>query len=181
MNRLVARIRAGDLEAESEVLQHFTPRVYALLCARVRDRDTARDLLHDVLIALLRALRQGQVREPEKLAAFALGIARNTAQSFIREAGKRREALVTGEAPLTPLDLLENEERDRHISTALNRLDPLDREILRLTLVEGHKPGTICEMLQMSSDVVRQRKTRATRKTAEFLKNLLEVRSQTEF
>ncbi|GEM_PF-6088110 len=176
---LARRILAGDSIAEAEVLHHFTPRIFALLCARVRDREAARDLLHDVLIALLRALREGQLREPEKLTAFTLGIARNIAHSYIRTGIRKREVPLASESVRSPLDLLEDEERRRHISQALDQLDSADRQILRMTLVDGHKPGVISKILGMSSDVVRQRKTRATRKVAEYLRNLSERQSQT--
>jgi len=35
--------------------------------------------------------------------------------------------------------------------------------------VEGMKPGRIAERLQLSSDVVRQRKVRATRRVMDFV------------
>src|SRR5579862_4902891 len=81
---LAERTLAGDREAESELVRVFSPRVFALLCARTRDREASRDLLQDVFIALLSALRQGQLREADKLSAFVLGIARNIANSHLR-------------------------------------------------------------------------------------------------
>ncbi len=178
MVRLAERVLIGDRGAEDELLRHFTPRVYALLCARTRDREASRDLLHDTLIALIRALRQGQLREPDKLTAFVLGIARNTAQSHLRSGMRRREEPLTDEPILPSIDNAENQERSRHLNEALSELDPTDREILRMTLVDGYKPAMISKTLGMSSDVVRQRKTRATRKVAEYVKNLALGRSQ---
>ncbi len=180
---LAERILNGDRNAEDDLLRYFSPRIYALLCARTRDREASRDLLHDSLIALIRALRAGQLREPEKLAAFVLGIARNTAQSFIRHGARRREEPLTDE-PLPPRmeeavgTAMEDNERRKHLELALDQLNATDREILRMTLIEGSKPGVISRTLGMSSDVVRQRKTRATRKVAEFVKNLSRSRSQ---
>src|SRR5581483_5634056 len=153
MVRLAERVLIGDRGAEDELLRHFTPRVYALLCARTRDREASRDLLHDALIALIRARRQGQLREPEKLAAFALGIARNTAQSYLRSGFRKREIPLTSDTVVSPEALLESEEKERHVAQAIGLLDATDREILRLTLVEGYKPGAISALLGMSSDV----------------------------
>jgi RNA polymerase sigma-70 factor (ECF subfamily) len=175
---LAERILAGDRGAEDDLLRHFSPRIYALLCARTRDREASRDLLHDTLIALMRALRNGQLREPDKLTAFVLGIARNTAQSYIRNGMRRREEPLAEEPTHSYTDTAEDNERRRQLDQALAELDPTDREILRLTLVDGCKPAAICKILRMSSDVVRQRKTRATRKVADFVKNLSASRSQ---
>jgi DNA-directed RNA polymerase specialized sigma24 family protein len=54
---------------------------------------------------------------------------------------------------------------------AMERLDPTDKAILQLTLVDGLKPGKIAEILKLSSDVVRQRKVRATRRLMDFVAN----------
>jgi len=175
---LAERALSGDHAAETELCDCFAPRIYALICARTRDREVSRDLLHDALIALIRALRQGQLREPEKLAAFALGIARNTAQSYLRSGFRKREIPLTSDTVVSPEALLESEEKERHVAQAIGLLDATDREILRLTLVEGYKPGAISALLGMSSDVVRQRKTRATRKVADYVRNLTNQRSQ---
>ena len=175
---LAERILAGDHAAETELCDCFAPRIYALLCARTRDREMSRDLLHDALIALIRALRQGQLRAPDKLAAFALGVARNTAQSYLRGGVRKREIPLAANTVPSPETLLESSERQQQVTDAIATLDPMDREILRLTLVDGHKPAAISALLGMSSDVVRQRKTRATRKVADYMKNLSARRSQ---
>jgi RNA polymerase sigma-70 factor (ECF subfamily) len=178
MSGLAERVLAGDRAAEAQLLQHFSPRIYALLCARTRDREASRDLLQDTLIAVLRALRQGQLREPDKLGAFILGIARNVAQSFIRDGARKREAPLADEPRVPAQDFLEEDERKRHVNQALAELDPIDRQILKMTLVDGHKSGLISKMLGLSPDVVRQRKSRATRKVAEYVRNLAQKRSQ---
>jgi RNA polymerase sigma factor (sigma-70 family) len=170
---LAERVYAGDRNAEDDLVQYFSPRIYIVLCARTRDREVSRDLLQDVLIAVLRALRQGQLRESSKLAAFILGIARNIAQSHLRDGRHSREEPL-GREPAGPAftDQLETSQREMQVQRALAGLDSTDREILRLTLVDGQKPGAIAEALGLSSDVVRQRKSRATKKVAEFVKTL---------
>ena len=52
---LAERIVAGDRDAECELVRYFSPRILAMLCARTRDREVSRDLLHDVIITVLRA------------------------------------------------------------------------------------------------------------------------------
>jgi RNA polymerase sigma-70 factor (ECF subfamily) len=68
-----------------------------------------------------------------------------------------------------PAEEYERLDQIRRVQTSLNRLDRLDRRILSLTLLEGLKPGEIASRLQMSVDVVRQRKCRALRELAEML------------
>src|SRR5579871_6432890 len=70
--RLVEAIAAGDREAEREFAERYQPRVKAMLTARTRNSDHAADLVQDVLIEAICALRKGQLRESAKLTAFVL-------------------------------------------------------------------------------------------------------------
>jgi DNA-directed RNA polymerase specialized sigma24 family protein len=58
------------------------------------------------------------------------------------------------------------------VRRALAGLAPTDRRILLLTLIEGLKPGEIAAHLGLTSDVVRTRKLRALRRTADRVKKL---------
>jgi DNA-directed RNA polymerase specialized sigma24 family protein len=59
------------------------------------------------------------------------------------------------------------------VHRALESLANEDRDILRMTLVEGRKPGEIARLLGVTSEVVRTRKLRAARKVAEFVQDTL--------
>src|SRR5689334_14280939 len=89
--RLAARVRDGDRSAEDELVQAFSGRTFALLYARTHDPETARDLLQEVMIVSLLAIRQGQVREPERLGGFILGTAQNLANNHFRQRERRPE------------------------------------------------------------------------------------------
>ena len=54
----------------------------------------------------------------------------------------------------------------------IERLDETDREILNLTLLKGMKPGEIAAELDLSDEVVRQRKSRAVKRIAERIRSL---------
>jgi RNA polymerase sigma factor (sigma-70 family) len=168
---LAERIVEGDREAENDLVRYFSPRILAMLCARTRDREASRDLLHDVLITVLRALRNRQLRQLDRLAAFIQGITRNTAQSYARGRPLREQPLAEEPPAAGSGDAVEESQRAELVRLALKELDPTDREILLRTLVEGQKSGLIARALGLDSVVVRQRKSRATRKVAEFIRN----------
>jgi RNA polymerase sigma factor (sigma-70 family) len=174
---LAERILAGDAAAESELVRLFSPRLFAMLCARTRDREASRDLLHDVLINVLRALRNGQLRDAGKLAAFVHGIARHAAQGHLRGKQFREQPIEDEPAARVAGDVIENSERRDLIRLALNELDSTDQDILIRTLVDCQKPGIIARALGLSSEVVRQRKLRATRKVAEFVRKAVTKRA----
>jgi RNA polymerase sigma-70 factor (ECF subfamily) len=172
--RLVDRIRSGDGAAEEELVRYFSPRVFAMLVARTRDRETARDLLQDVLIAVLRSVRDGALRDSERLVPFVHGTARNLVNNYFRDKVRepKTEELSDDCAQIIRHDQLEADERERMVRMALATVDDTDRQIVLMTMVEGRKPGDIATQLGLSSEVVRQRKSRAIKKIAEFVRGL---------
>jgi RNA polymerase sigma-70 factor (ECF subfamily) len=170
--RLVLAIAAGDKEAEETFVRQYLPRVKAMLLARTRDPELAADLQQDVMIEALCALRRGQLREVAKLPMFVLGIARNLLNSHFKNAARQPVALECPDdlPDLTAaLDSIAEQQEQTLAARAISALDPVDRSILELTLVEGLKPGVIAQQLRLNPDVVRQRKVRAIRKVVGFI------------
>lgn len=170
--RLVEAIACGDRAAEREFVQRFQPRVKAMLLARTRNADASADLLQDVIIEAICALRKGQLREPSKLTGFVLGIARNLLKGHFRGMARQAEPLEFPDLlpDRSPSAVQFEERREAAAMRAIASLEVLDRTILHLTLVEGLKPGAIAEKLRLSPDVVRQRKLRATRRVMDLVR-----------
>jgi RNA polymerase sigma factor (sigma-70 family) len=170
--RLVGAIVAGDHQAEQAFALRFMRPVKVMLLARLRDPDMAADLLQDVMIEAICALRRGQLREPAKVPAFVAAVARNVLNNHFRGGARRPESL---ELPDDIPDLsantgeFEDQERETLALRAISSLEPVDRSILQMTLVDGLKPGIIAERLRLNPDVVRQRKMRATRRVIDFV------------
>lgn len=171
--QLVAAIVGGDREAERTFALRYLGPVRAMLVARSRNPDLAGDLLQDVMIEAICALRRGQLREPPKLSSFVIAIARNVLNSHFRGEVRRPVSLAL---PDNLPDLasnangVEDQEREMLALRAIASLEPLDQSILQMTLVDGLKPGVIAERLRLNPEVVRQRKLRATRRVIEFVR-----------
>jgi RNA polymerase sigma-70 factor (ECF subfamily) len=167
-------VSKGDPSAEDELVRVFRPRVLIMMRARTREPDAALDLCQDVLLAVLRALRQGQLRDAERLTAFVHGIARNAANSYFRTRSRYPvpSALPDSIAAPSVDDPVELVERRRLMSRALASVTKTDRRILMLTLFEGLKPGEIAERLGLNDDVVRARKSRALRRVTARVRDL---------
>jgi RNA polymerase sigma-70 factor, ECF subfamily len=172
---LVSRLAQGDPAAEGLLVEHFTPRIRAMMMARTRDGDLARDLTQDTLIALLQALRQGQLREHDRLPAFAHGIARNIVNNYFRTRQREpiNQPLEDDFAIAAPADDPDEREKMELLQQGLAELSPSDREILRMTLADGLKPGEIAERLGLTSEVVRARKSRAQKRVVAALEKKL--------
>ena len=162
----VAGIAAGDPAAEAAFAAHFAPRVRAMLRARLRQPDALQDLTQDTLVAAILALRKGQVRDAERLAAFVHGVARNIVNNHLRGQHRRGEAPLDDDLAgrLTASDSRDDDERRNMVARGLAAIAPADREVLQLTLVDGLHPREIAQRLSLTSDTVRQRKTRALKR-----------------
>ena len=124
------------------------------------------------MIITLRAVRSGKVNDTEKLGLFILGIARILSQESHSQ--EDRPAMREEALPADLIDRLsgplgqarrDEAERERSVRAALDALPQADRDVVLLTL-DGRKPREIASALQMSPDVVRQRKFRAIQKIA---------------
>jgi RNA polymerase sigma-70 factor (ECF subfamily) len=134
-----------------------------MLRARLRQAEAIHDLGQDTLVAVILAIRKGQVREAERLPGFVQGVARNLANNHLRGVTRRGESPFDEalEATLAARDDREDEDRLAAVTRGLEAIAPADREVLQLTLVEGLPPRDIAHRLNLSSDVVRTRKSRA--------------------
>jgi RNA polymerase sigma-70 factor (ECF subfamily) len=177
--RVAERIREGDPSAEEELVREFGDRVRVFAGMRTRDRETARDLGQEVMMNVLTALRRGQLRDPDRLAAFVYGTARNVVNNYLRTGGQERSDPLPDLAAVTadPVDELEAGRRQSLVRRALARLSRDDRGILLLTLVDGLKPVEIAYKLGLTAEVVRARKSRALKKVVVRIDELSRKRS----
>jgi len=169
---LAGRVQNGDPAAEEEFSAHFHPRILAMAVVRLRDREAAREIAQESLLAVLLALRSGKLREPEKLPGFVSGTVRNLINNYFRSLQARGSPVALD--PDTPSQTdpaieAELEEQRRMVREALARIDARDRLILLLTLVEGMNPRDIAPRVGLSPENVRTRKMRAIRQVTEDL------------
>ncbi len=165
-----------DPAAEDHLARTFGPRIYVMALARTGDPDAAQDLSQSTLVEILLALRKGQLRDREKLAGFVWGTTRNVINYYLRGRSQApRSEPLRDDTPGTnraPGHALETEERLALVRRAVARLDSADRQILRMTLIDGWEPAEIASRLGLSSEVVRQRKSRAIKRVIEVIKDL---------
>ena len=90
---LVHRVASGDREAEAEVCRRMGPRIRLYGLRHLRSPAAADDLMQQVLLTTLEALRAGRLRESEKLAPFVLGTCRMTVMDQ-RKTAQRQGALL---------------------------------------------------------------------------------------
>ncbi len=168
---LAAGVLAGDQAAEQALAAHYRRRIFLMMLARLRDRDLAEELTQDTLLAVLAALRKGQLRQAESLGAFIHGVGRNIVNNHLRTRRNQPPAVeFSDDLPVAvPHEDFEGAQRVALVRREIGRLEATDREILLRTLVRGEKPGQIAREMALSSDVVRARKSRALRRVIQRL------------
>lgn len=170
---LPVRILEGDKAAESDLFLFFQPRVYEFVMIRTGDPDLAQELGQEVLIAVIRALRAGRLRQQESLKSYVYGVARNLLNDQLRTRARQKVDQMPPDFDLPqPGSPYEEKERTQIAQAAIGDLEPVDRRILLMILVDGLKAGEIAARIGLTADGVRQRKSRALKKLNALLRPL---------
>ena len=170
---LVGRIRNGDEQAETRLVELFSRPVRVMARVRAGRKLEEDDLTQEVLMAAIAAVRRGQLREADRLGAFVAGIARNVINNRLRSTRAGFEPLDGHEeAAVADLrDEVARRERAALLRRGLEKLTVDDRRILVLTMIDGLRTAEIAERMGVTEEVVRARKSRALKR----LKGRLEI------
>lgn len=167
---LVERARVGDRAAYGELVERFTPTVYALALGRLRDPAEAQELVQEVFVHAMTKL--AQLRDAACFAGWLrqiterMAINRLTRRGRLQgaEAGVLENVEAAGTSPLD--DLVRGEQRDE-LWEGLNQLKPVDRATLVAFYIHGHSlkrmsrdfetpVGTIKRRLHVARNRLRQ-------------------------
>jgi RNA polymerase sigma-70 factor (ECF subfamily) len=160
--RIAEAGRAPDSAAEAELYRRLAPRVRLYGLRHLCDRHAAADLVQQVLLMTLERLRAGQVREPERIASFALGACRMTVLEM-RRGTRRREALLEtwgdrAEAFEAPEPLAFDPDR---LAGCLQALAERERSVVVLTFFAEQAADEVGRELAISGGNVRVIRHRA--------------------
>jgi RNA polymerase sigma factor (sigma-70 family) len=163
---LVARLRAGDVEAFDAIYDEYRPRIFGFLLRLSRRRTVAEDLLDETFLRLVR--HAPALRADTNLGAWLFTVARNLYWSY-----RRASALEDDVDPVTlsvwpiaagdpsPFDLAAGSELESRLDQALAGLPPQQREVLLLVIREDMRPGEAADVCGITAEALRQRLARA--------------------
>lgn len=153
---LVRRIEHRDSGAEADFIQRYRRGVAVIVARNCRDQTPVEDLCQDVLTTALEKIREGAVREPERLSGFVAGLARTIVLEHYRKESTRSAIEARMPAPLqaappVALEQLLRQEKAFIARRVLNELESdRDREILfRFYIAEDDK-DRICRELGLT-------------------------------
>jgi RNA polymerase sigma-70 factor (ECF subfamily) len=99
---LVNRIRGGDRQAETELVECYGNVVKSVIRREVRDAAVADDLYQETFFIVLEKIRAGDVREPEKLSGFVCGVAKKLIIKHFHRAARQESLTETEKSTPVP-------------------------------------------------------------------------------
>ncbi len=153
---LVRRIQQGDHQAEAEFVRRYQRGVAVIVARASRNQLPVEDLCQDVLTTALQKIRDGAVRDPDRLSGFVAGLARMIALDHFRRE-KSRSAIEARmdprpqSAPPVALAQLLQEEKADMVRAVLGDLESeRDREILFRFYIAEEEKDRICRDLDLT-------------------------------
>jgi RNA polymerase sigma-70 factor, ECF subfamily len=171
-------VSANPLDADG-MWQDFHARLLAFIARRMPDRDSAEDVLQEVMLRVHR--HAGELERSSAAGAWVHQIARNAIADHYRRAAVRRERpagvdLDRDEAPVPEPPAAElRSELAACLSPLLGRLPATHREALTLTELEGLTQASAAARLGLSTSGMKSRVQRARAQLGELLVACCEI------
>jgi RNA polymerase sigma-70 factor (ECF subfamily) len=154
--RIMRAAPARDAAAEAALCRRLGPRIRLYGLKHLRSDAAAADLVQDVLIVVLEKLREGAVREPEHVASFVLGTARQKVIDGRRSGARRGRILEAFPADLMPLEEQAPEPLDaERLKRCLAALPERERTVLVMTFYDDRTADAVASDLGLSAGNVR--------------------------
>ena len=155
----VWQITFGNAAAEGELFHRYKDGVAIIIGGIVRNESVAEDLSQETFRISLEKIREGDLREPEKLSGFICGVARNVALGYVRRMRRltNQEGTVDAEQIRDPqpdqFEQLWRKERSEIIHQLLGEIKiERDREVLSRYYIAEEDKEQICADLGLTSN-----------------------------
>jgi RNA polymerase sigma-70 factor (ECF subfamily) len=168
--RLIESAGDGAQLAEATLYRRFARRIELYGWRHLGSRSAGEDLVQQVILSVLSAVRGGRLQNPDSLAAFVLGTCRNVVSDARRKARKQRDLErdgVQGDAVALPPVL--DEADVVRLFGCMGALPEREASVVRMSFWEDRSADEIGERLCVSAGNVRVIRHRAIAKLAECL------------
>jgi len=160
---LVERVARGHRDAEAEMCRRMGPRIRLYGLRHLRSAAAADDLVQQVLLKTLEALRSGRLRDRDKLAPFVLGTCRMTVLDLRRSARRQEQLLATFGADLIPAVPLPPPLDGERLAQCVQALGERERSVVVMTFYDEETAAKTAAFLGTSEVNVRVIRHRAIR------------------
>ena len=161
----IRRLIEHDVAIESHFVTYFGDLLAIKLRRYVRSSDIANEVRQETFFRVLKALRAGELKQPERLGAFVNSVCRNVLCERFREKSRCLQLEENSEQLAdNRIDLdapLVNEERRRLVASTLADFSDRDRQLFHMILLDGVDKADACKQLGVSEEYYRVLRHRA--------------------
>lgn len=166
---LAARVGTGDHAAFTRLFERYKSSVYRFALLMTGDQSTAEDIYQEVFLNFYRICRTGQVMH--NVRGYLMTSARRGALNAIKLSQRNVPIESIEEISWQPDP--EVDDTNIYLQQALMAIPPQYREAFLLAEYEGYSYEEICEQLEVTRDVVKNRIYRAKRALQKILGPIL--------
>jgi RNA polymerase sigma-70 factor (ECF subfamily) len=162
---LLSAVKAGDEAALATLLERHAPAIQRFASRLCRDREDARDVMQDTLLAAARGMRE--LRGAAALSTWLYKIARShcikarRASKFAPKSVDLLDETAVASSEPAPERAASDRETAAALADAIHALEPEAREVLVLRDVEGLTANEAAEIVGISVDALKSRLHRA--------------------
>jgi RNA polymerase sigma-70 factor, ECF subfamily len=149
-------------DRERSICQRYSNRIRSYGLCHLRDSAAAEDLVQQVLLIVLQALRAGRVEDVDNLDKYVFGTCRNTAMDIRRGNARQRRIADAAATALPDGYELPWELADRgRLDACLDKLEARARNVVLATFVDERDADEVGRSMGLSAGNVRVIRHRA--------------------
>ena len=178
---LVERVQKGDDAAMAELYRLFAKGIRFYLCRQLGAQEID-DKVHDTFLIVVKAIRRGDLREPERLMGFVRTVVRRQVAAHIDHLVHRRRDHINLDVGARVADDRRNPEQNAAfrekaslMMEVLGEMSERDREILTRFYLHEESQEQICDEMNLTETQFRLLKSRAKARFGELGQKKLKV------
>ena len=154
------RLQAGDFRTQEHFVDYFSELIQLKLRSRVNSPQAIEDIRQETFTRVFAALRDGKIRQPERLGAFVNSMCNNVLLEHYRSSS-RLDSLDDEEQPEIPavnvdvLGALAAKQMGEKIREILEEMPERDRRLLRDIFLEERDKDEICSDFGVDREYLR--------------------------
>jgi RNA polymerase sigma-70 factor (ECF subfamily) len=171
---LVEQVKAGSDSGMEQLYKLFSRGIRYYLCRQLGPQELE-DKVHDTFLIVVKAIKRGDLREPERLMGFVRTVVRRQVAAYIENAVHTRREQTDLESGIAVADRKQNPEQEAIVrekaelmQSALRALSQRDRDILVRFYLKEQPQEQICEEMALTETQFRLLKSRAKAKFGEI-------------
>ena len=154
---LVERIRAGNKDAEDELVRRYSRGVSFIIRRKIQNPPDVEELIQQTLMIAIEKIRRGDLHEPKALSGYICGIAGKLAHVHIQKMRVRKLTDIDEIASVVdpnrgPFEQLLRKEEAQILRQVIGELKvERDREIITRRYFLDEEKESICMSLSLTS------------------------------